>query len=64
MPLKNKTMNSNKCLTIKKIIKRIRIIREEMVLKKDIQVTNLPKTKIPIKRPDIGDSKIWVSQII
>lgn len=35
-----------------------------MVLKKDIQVTNLPKTKIPIKRPDIGDSKIWVSQII
>lgn len=35
-----------------------------MILKKDIQATNLPKTKIPIKRPDIGDSKIWISLII
>lgn len=52
----------NVCLS--DTVKRIRIIKEAMVLIKDLQAISLPKTKILIKRPDTGDSKIWVSQVI
>lgn len=40
------------------IIKRVRIIKEAVVLIRDLQAISLPKSKILIKRPDIGDSKI------